>query len=1039
MANNSVPMWQQAIHDRMAAFAPKMEEKSDSYTEPKMKQEESPTDVVQQELNNIVDSFLAQQHIPSNVETFDKDPSELAGTGEAAGLLEKFAFGAVKGHEEYAFMENVEDYALVNHPEVAFLLGMTREGVAREKGLPEDDLRRNPVYQGVMGALGIQGMMLKDPVATGYSMVTKTLGRVFKSEQETMQIEAEQMRQQFGDGWMEMSPDQRREVLKTDADKLLKEVFPDVYGTQAAESIPARVGEFAGALADPTTVLPAGGSYKAAMAIGAGIGASDAAMYDLAKTGKIDPMHVAVGTGLGGILGPAIRYVGEKGGRFVSKQLDAKRANKILDKYENLVLQERKLGVAIDFSHNTARQALGLTSDSVKDLYKYTGRIFKDADTPIAAREALEMRASWLQKNRTIAKIGHSVDKFITPVFSRMERLSPRIAHAMRTADATSHVRTHLWFERTNPFLNKWKKLTKTDQFYLHKALMNSDRDTILSIVKQYEKSNPAKFKGFQKELNEMRKVLQEAHAAYKSAGYKLEYTPWYFPRVWRHPDRMGDIQKGLFNQAVTTKQKELGRPLNSKEVQDIIRGLMYAPSNKAPKAKTSGALRERTIEEVNEGLMKFYANPIESMHSYLRAASVDIERAKFFKKFGYKGEFTSDGKEMIGPLDQVIEKEGKRLGWKPEETQDVIEMVRARFFEGEQSPHRFIQTMKNIGYSTTLGNPLSAITQLGDNAFGMFKYGIHRVGREVLRGLVGRRDITKMDLGLADAVEELYANSSKSKRALNAFLKYSGFNTMDRFGKENIMNAALKKVRDQVNPTKKGFEKSTQQFTAKWGKYFENDTPALIRDLRQGKMTDNVKLLMWYELADVQPIALSEMPQKYLEWKSGRLLYMLKTFTVKQIDFMRRNIIQEFAKGNVTKGTKNLAAFTGFWLLANGTADGLKAVMTGSDFDIPDNMVENVLQMVAWSRYQSLQTAKEGPMTAAVEWLMPPTNFIDNIYLGITQGDVAKLVEPIPIVGKYIYKASRAQEQQTKALRSRGGIPLSGGGDSAIRKRALE
>jgi hypothetical protein len=474
-----------------------------------------------------------------------------------------------------------------------------------------------------------------------------------------------------------------------------------------------------------------------------------------------------------------------------------------------------------------------------------------------------------------------------------------------------------------------------------------------------------------------------------------LDYEPGYFPRHWTDPKTEGALQKGYLAQTIIAQERKLGRQLNSEEVQEAIRAAIFHGKGKG-KFKVSGSLKQRTIKRVPDSLLDFYADPLESLHSYLRLAAHDIERARFFRKFGYKGKLLTDVTDAGSRIDEVVQKEASRLGWSTDEMSDVTDMLRARFVEGEISPSRFIQNAKNIGYSTTLGNPLSAITQLGDQAFAMYKVGVRRASAEALRGLVGKREITKVDLGLTDAVEELFTNTSKTKTVLNGLLKYTGFNKIDQFGKENLMNATLKNFRKMVR-TQKGQTK----FAAKYSKFFENEMPGLVSDLKKGIVSDNVKLLMWHELADVQPISLSEMPQKYLSHPNGRVFYMLKTFTIKQVDFMRREIIQQFAKGHYVRGTKNLAAFTTFWLLANGTADGLKTVLTGEQFDVADNVVENMLQMVAWSKYSSLKTAKEGPMSAALDYIMPP-----------------KLIEPIPFVGKIISKAIRAQERQKKRIR---------------------
>lgn len=63
--------------------------------------------------------------------------------------------------------------------------------------------------------------------------------------------------------------------------------------------------------------------------------------------------------------------------------------------------------------------------------------------------------------------------------------------------------------------------------------------------------------------------------------------------------------------------------------------------------------------------------------------------------------------------------------------------------------------------------------------------------------------------------------------------------------------------------------------------------------------------MYLFNELAEIQPITLSEMPERYLKHPNGRIMYALKSFTLKQIDVLRKNIVQEWNKGNKIKAVK--------------------------------------------------------------------------------------------------------------------------------------
>ena len=63
------------------------------------------------------------------------------------------------------------------------------------------------------------------------------------------------------------------------------------------------IGEIAGTIADPSTLIPIGKTIKAATAIAGGIGGSYSAVEDLAQKGEIDPAKLALYTGIGGVAG----------------------------------------------------------------------------------------------------------------------------------------------------------------------------------------------------------------------------------------------------------------------------------------------------------------------------------------------------------------------------------------------------------------------------------------------------------------------------------------------------------------------------------------------------------------------------------------------------------------------------------------------------------------------------------------------------------------------------------------------------------------
>ena len=204
--------------------------------------------------------------------------------------------------------------------------------------------------------------------------------------------------------------------------------------------------------------------------------------------------------------------------------------------------------------------------------------------------------------------------------------------------------------------------------------------------------------------------------------------------------------------------------------------------------------------------------------------------------------------------------------------------------------------------------------------------------------------------------------------------------------------------------------------FRNKYGKVFGDEYDNLVADLKADKMTDNVKYYMFNELSDAQPITLSEMPRWYLENPNGRVFYALKTFTLKQLDVMKRRIYNEWKAGNKKTAVRNAAAYVTVMSATNTGADQFKKVIQGREVnveDIPDEMVFNVLKMFGGSEYVYNNYISKGKLgEAAIETVAPPLDLLftvveDGISLASKEDtEFEKLKSPrqIPVIGWIIH-----------------------------------
>lgn len=794
------------------------------------------------------------------------------------------------------------------------------------------------------------------------------------------------------------------EVLSAERDRRLQQRFGYLYGPEGQVPEGNLAGTFVGALVDPTTAVPIANGFKAAVGGGAALGAIDGYLYSKGEKGEADPMHTLAGAALGattlGLFNRIGRAVAAGRGKLTQSV-----SNRYLDDYERRYTKALAEGVPKDIADVEAKELSGIYRNGVliDDLYKATGRTAPDLPDGAAARAAMEdiqdeAGRNWLENG--ILRVGKAVEPFVGTTSTRLRNVSSRMFHEVRKVDLQSHVDVHNYFARTEKWARQVAKLQSYDKGAYNamaKALYSGDIRGALKTMHQLSKENPKVYGELINDYKEVRNVLDELYKGYKSAGYKLKKEKFFFPRIVKNPEGLGIVRQSVIKQTLANATKRKGRELTRAETGQVISGLIRKSTRNDAVAKVSKSVRARKFDFMTDEMMPHYAEVNDSLHAYIRQAVNDINRRKFLDGQGIKVKSKKGvdprGRDLEWGLGELAAREAERLNLSPEKSDQLLNALRARFGKGEQASSIGFQHFKNLSYGTTLGNIFSAITQLGDNAFGMYLNGV----RNHLRAIFGKKLIQKTDIGLSDIAEDLVNDISKTKKFVDFTLRWSGFSRLDKFGKENLLNGAFRKYKKQLST-----ENGRREFVAKWGRYFENDTGVLMSKIKKGQLDDdNVRLLLWHTLADVQPIGLSEMPEKYLLHPNGRVFYMLKTFTIKQFDLMRREIIQDFRNGDKLKAAKNAARFAILFGLINGGADTLKDALAGKEIDLEDTAVDNMVKLVGISRYQTSKMAKDGPAQVLLQTLLPPVPFIDKPAQAALQGEPWKAFEAVPLVGR--------------------------------------
>lgn len=583
---------------------------------------------------------------------------------------------------------------------------------------------------------------------------------------------------------------------------------------------------------------------------------------------------------------------------------------------------------------------------------------------------------------------------------------------------------THTHMKNVDPFLTKLQKLPKETRDILHRAILTGKAEVTTRLLNQIgDKTLIEAWKNTRSSLDSLGDQLVALRRFKKQ---DIDYFPRIVKDVAGLLKAIGKERGSYLEEALkTAEEKSLrgrGTGLTDLERSQIINKVL---KEDRWASQQPGYAKNRAIEEITPELQQYYASPTEALHSYIRSAVEDIQRAKFFGedlKVIEKGgkEYTNVG-ESIGTLVNRLMNEGKLAS---KDAEEVAGLLRSRFLNGEKAPAGLIQASKNLSYAGLLGNPFSAATQLGDVIIQAYTQDIRATLGALTRKLTGRKIVSMKDFGLSDHIAEEFVSTSKTAKFLNKVFKFSLFKGVDEFGKDIGLNAAILRYQ-RLSKSEAGIRKIVDKYSDALG---QGEIKQLVTDLQKGEPTDLVRSIAFAELSRSQPITRLELPQAYLDNPNGRLLYQFKTFMLKQADMARRDGYNEIKAGRVAKGIKQLTELGIVLGVAGTTTQKIRDFMLGKDVefeltDIPMNMFKTfglteyfIDHAFGVSKEEAAERRKAGekgarsipaePIQTALGMAAPPAQVFDQI---VTADP--KAVRYIPFIGPYWYEQVKAEQ----------------------------
>lgn len=376
-------------------------------------------------------------------------------------------------------------------------------------------------------------------------------------------------------------------------------------------------------------------------------------------------------------------------------------------------------------------------------------------------------------------------------------------------------------------------------------------------------------------------------------------------------------------------------------------------------------------------------------------------------------------GKLIQGLVDEIAE---KRLD--AEGTKEILRILRGAFVKtgkysedagvafGQKDFSNISRGLKSFTTLAFLSSPLSTVTQLGDFAYNLFenKQGAFQGDRDVQFDLSDINMATKATGFEFSSDGTIPGNLQKS---IDFMFNAIGFRQLDEKLKAKFLNSTYNRIKTQIGDGVS--ESSSKAFEEISGLMGPERAQQVVDDIRAGNKSDIVAEFLFYKLSNIAPITKFDMPYWYLKNPNVRFLYALKSYTIKQLDYARRNVFKKIFSGNedeMQEGLQNLFQMLTALMIANAPVEFIHAFLRkGSLPAMSDLTTENLWRLLGLNSYTGMIAKRDGVGTAAMGMVTPPlVSFGDAVSKDVFNfappvlSPESKSVRYIPIVGRTIY-----------------------------------
>lgn len=567
------------------------------------------------------------------------------------------------------------------------------------------------------------------------------------------------------------------------------------------------------------------------------------------------------------------------------------------DKLDNWVNEIADNMEQVTTDVNDAQEQWEILDATIPEIENITQQPLEKAipSTIDAVERSVDKQIKSKEKREAIKSVWEWFKNVLTPALSRLYNISPRLAWAVHTYQATTELKS-LWYKRmSKEFADAMDKLRKKDkQAYRKLSLALFDYWMVEDIdIKEALKEAGIDPKLFEPVANVLNRIAQD----YKDAWLDITINDKYFPRKVRDYglllDYMSrkagkdikDTRQDLLqyiedtNKDATLSEWEKEKRIHAKLINEFTKP--SERSNNAKERKLVLSEWQLTEEEKAKGykndIIDFYEDPIKSLDVYITdmVKKTELKKMLWWLTAEWKA-ISEDFDESVAWILLDMQAKWELTKEKADEAAYVI-----RSIINARATWKWISAIKNATYALTIANWFSAFQQVEDLSKTLLRW--PSWFKNTIKSMIGRANIKMDDTWL----DNIFAEFDKWN-ITNTLFKLSGFDMVDSLWKSSFLNTAYDSCVRQANG-----RKSVILETRLKQMYWESMGTEIFNAYKNDQLKDeswninlSVMVDLLYQLGNTQPIYRSAMPTAYLNNPNARVFYCLMSFTVKQVDW---------------------------------------------------------------------------------------------------------------------------------------------------------